>query len=172
MNTYTYTLSRFAIFCNGSRCIHKEDKSPSRFDGNKHLHDDMDDEEYGRESELSSNMISGKQDGMEDGTSQHPKVGLFSSILSEIPIQTLALGSTLSISKPQDQTPRSGSILKSCISSPNIFGTSSKHRHQSRICQRRKPSMDDGIFNMSSLHLPEERVHGGNLMAILGQTSD
>ena len=160
------------LYAKSHECIHKEENPPLRFYGNKHLHDDMDDDEYGRESELSSNMISGKQNGMEDATSQHPKVGLFSSILNEIPIQTLALGSTLSISKPQYQTPRSGSILKPCISSPNILGTTPKHRHQSRLLQRRKASMDDGIFNMSSLHLPEERVHGGNLMAILGQTSE
>eukprot|EP00250_Pteridium_aquilinum_P011208 c19907_g1_i1 orf=414-2780(-) len=28
---------------------------------------------------------------------------------------------------------------------------------------------DDGIFNMSSLSLPEERVHGGNIMALLSR---
>ncbi|KAH7279927.1 hypothetical protein KP509_37G044100 [Ceratopteris richardii] len=52
-----------------------------------------------------------------------------------------------------------------------VFGVSSMHWQTSRDDAHRQGGSsdmdDDRVFNMSSLSLPEERVHGGNIMAFL-----
>ncbi|KAI5075549.1 hypothetical protein GOP47_0009625 [Adiantum capillus-veneris] len=73
-------------------------------------------------------------------------------------------GGHMPLSKPVSET-------KHLVSAP-FFGVSSVHRPTLRkddaYGQGGSSNMeDDEVFDMSSLSLPEERVHGGNIMALL-----
>lgn len=161
--------------------MHKEENFLSSFNARKQfgngIEDDLENssESEGLESPLQANTSSGasrgEQDGMEEDTCHHPQLALFQSTIAAVGAsQSLTFDSSMTFGI-RKQTSETGSRFQPFISS-QVFRNQSMQRHASGRKQelgQEGPSNleDDGSFNMSSLSLPDERVHGGNIMALL-----
>lgn len=164
--------------------MHKEENFLSSFNASKQFGNGIEDDlenssesegsESPSESPLQANTSSGtsrgEQDGMEEDTCHHPQLALFQSTIAVGASQSLTFDSSMAFGITK-QTSETGSRFQPFISS-QVFRNQSMQRHASgrkQELRQKGPSNleDDGIFNMSSLSLPDERVHGGNIMALL-----